>query len=573
MAKVLWPADRRIWKDNGDPAASGTIAFRLADTSTATAVYSDKELQVSLGSSVNIGSDGYLENYVTLYGADDVAYDGVITSSGVHGSAAWTIPDISLLNQLLSVSLGAAITPTQIAANTNNYAPTSGLAASVWRLSSDAARDITGIDNGSTGRVLVLPNVGSYTITLKDASSSSSAENRFSFGTDIYIPSGQSVAIYYDADSARWRLLSPAALSAVAQTLTQQTTKSAMRVTGLDVDIKGYLFGLTLSNNASDATNDIDIAPGVCADTTGAVRMALASSITKRLDAAWTVGTGNGGLDQGSIANATYHKHLIMRSDSGVVDAIYSLSHDRSRTVTMTVASPAVVTWGVAGNGHGLVAGSPFKFSTTGALPTGVTAGTQYYVISTGLTETTFQFSTSNGGSAVNSSGTQSGVHTGLAGPQLPTSYDYFRRIGSVLRESAVLVAFSQVEDEFLRLSPAGDVAATNPGTSAVLRPVSVPTGVIFTALVNVLSISASADTGEGRLIITSPSQSDVTAANAQYNAGTYGAAAAASQAASLMRVRTDAAARIRTKNAASSASTQIVISATGWIDTRGRNG
>ena len=96
MAKVLWSADRRIWKDNGDPAADGTLAFRLADTSTEVTVYSDRSLSVSLGSSVNISSDGYLSSNVTVYGADDVGYDAVVTATGVNGGAPKTIPDVAI---------------------------------------------------------------------------------------------------------------------------------------------------------------------------------------------------------------------------------------------------------------------------------------------------------------------------------------------------------------------------------------------------------------------------------------------------------------------------------------------
>ncbi len=95
----------------------------------------------------------------------------------------------------------------------------------------------------------------------------------------------------------------------------------------INVYPRGYLFGLTLSNNAGDATNDIDIAVGECvASDTPYWRMALASALTKRLDAAWAVGTGNGGLDTGVIANTTYHIWLIARSDTGVVDALFSAS-------------------------------------------------------------------------------------------------------------------------------------------------------------------------------------------------------------------------------------------------------
>lgn len=61
---------------------------------------------------------------------------------------------------------------------------------------------------------------------------------------------------------------------------------------------------------------------------------------------------------------------------------------------------------------HGLHIGSQITFQTTGALPTGITAGTTYFVIAAGFTTTSFQFSTSSGGTAVTTSGTQSGVQT-----------------------------------------------------------------------------------------------------------------------------------------------------------------
>jgi hypothetical protein len=84
--------------------------------------------------------------------------------------------------------------------------------------------------------------------------------------------------------------------------------------------------GLTYSNNSGDATNDIDIAAGGAMDATGAYWMKLSSAITKRLDAAWAVGTNQGGLDTGSIGNSDYYIWLIARSDTGVVDALFSTS-------------------------------------------------------------------------------------------------------------------------------------------------------------------------------------------------------------------------------------------------------
>ncbi|WP_197729649.1 hypothetical protein [Rhizobium ruizarguesonis] len=90
---------------------------------------------------------------------------------------------------------------------------------------------------------------------------------------------------------------------------------------------RGYIRGLELSNNVTDATNDIDITTGSTgSDGASSFLMTLASALTKRLDAAWAVGTNQGGLDTGSIANTTYHVWLIQRSDTGVIDALFSTS-------------------------------------------------------------------------------------------------------------------------------------------------------------------------------------------------------------------------------------------------------
>jgi hypothetical protein len=76
-------------------------------------------------------------------------------------------------------------------------------------------------------------------------------------------------------------------------------------------------------------------------------------------------------------------------------------------------ASPAVFTK----SGHGLAAGDKIKLTTTGALPTGLSAGTVYYVISTGLTSSTFRVSTTSGGSSVNTSSAGSGTHSFIKQP------------------------------------------------------------------------------------------------------------------------------------------------------------
>lgn len=75
-------------------------------------------------------------------------------------------------------------------------------------------------------------------------------------------------------------------------------------------------------------------------------------------------------------------------------------------TATISIASPGVVTL----NAHGLPNGAPVFLTTTGALPTGLAANTILYVVN--ATTNTFQLAATSGGAAINTTGSQSGVHT-----------------------------------------------------------------------------------------------------------------------------------------------------------------
>ena len=77
-----------------------------------------------------------------------------------------------------------------------------------------------------------------------------------------------------------------------------------------------------------------------------------------------------------------------------------------SLAVTITIASPAVITWA----NHGLSIGSSVKFTTSGSLPTGITAGTTYYVQDVRGDE--FKIASYPGGAAINTSGAQASTHT-----------------------------------------------------------------------------------------------------------------------------------------------------------------
>jgi hypothetical protein len=97
-------------------------------------------------------------------------------------------------------------------------------------------------------------------------------------------------------------------------------------------------------------------------------------------------------------------------------------------TITVTIASPGVVTWTshpFSGTAPRFDA-CPVVFTTTGALPTGITASTTYWVIPTTISGNNFSIATSVAnaiaGTAINTSGTQSGTQTGTAGSVLTTA-------------------------------------------------------------------------------------------------------------------------------------------------------
>lgn len=89
--------------------------------------------------------------------------------------------------------------------------------------------------------------------------------------------------------------------------------------------LAGLVGGLALSNDGSLPNTTIDIAAGfaVADDLSVVMRSAAFTKTT----GAWAVGTGNGGLDTGAVANSTwYHVFQIMRPDTGVVDFLISTS-------------------------------------------------------------------------------------------------------------------------------------------------------------------------------------------------------------------------------------------------------
>jgi hypothetical protein len=138
-------------------------------------------------------------------------FQALLAEAGISPSE---VPDqvgaSDYLNAILS--LLNTITPAQITANQNNYAPAGHATAHVERLSSDATRFLSGLSATDVRvKFKILLNVGSQLIGLQHENASSDAANRFLVpgGTTYSMGADDWVLALRDPTSARWRIYTP----------------------------------------------------------------------------------------------------------------------------------------------------------------------------------------------------------------------------------------------------------------------------------------------------------------------------------------------------------------------------
>jgi hypothetical protein len=194
--------------------------------------------------------------------------------------------------------------------------------------------------------------------------------------------------------------------------------------------------GATVTSNASDVGNgggsslgafQVNTGPGVAqvpligwgAGAWGSGSWGVTPQVTDPLRI-WNAGNWGEDLVFGPRAAGIYY----WDATSGLTSRGVALS-SLGGTVTLTIAGPCVVTFGVV-----LSEGTAVSFSTTGALPTGLTAGTTYYLRNvSGLTA---NLSATPTGSLITTSGTQSGTQS-MVLEDVP-KYQYSLMISDALR-------------------------------------------------------------------------------------------------------------------------------------------
>lgn len=235
----------------------------------------------------------------------------------------------------------------------------------------------------------------------------------------------------------------------------------------------------------------------------------------------------------------------------------------RSHLAGLTISRASATMIGVAAgawteSGQTLVfanSSSTIDCATTGAggLDAGSLANnTWYHVFAIGKTDLT----------------TSALASTSASSPTMPSGYTLKRRIGSFRTNgSAQVIAFVQQGDVFTWDVPVSDWATTNPGTSAVTRTLTVPTGVVVFAW---FSNTESNTTNNRNVLWTALDQTDTAPTNSLYSMRINCAAAYAVS--SEFYVKTNTSAQIRYRTDASGAADVTSGSTHGWVDRRGRD-
>lgn len=140
-------------------------------------------------------------------------------------------------------------------------------------------------------------------------------------GTKIDLVQNDPTAETADIDLRVNRTIQDAGLTLNTADITQLTTALQTLVNQQLVIPAMHINGMLISNNAVTPATKIDISAGACSNAAGTRYNKVASAFTKDLNAAWAVGTGNGGLFSGTKQPlTTYHIFLIRKTVDGSLD-------------------------------------------------------------------------------------------------------------------------------------------------------------------------------------------------------------------------------------------------------------
>lgn len=298
---------------NGRPLNGGLIYTYAAGTTTPQPTFTTIVGGTPNANPITLSANGILPQEMWLTAG--IAYKILVTDSVGNVIYPYTMDNLSGINDFSSIPTGSEWIASGL---TSTF-----VSASSFTVPGDQTVTGSGFFTAKR-RLFVMETAGTiYGVVTSSSVTSSVTTVNVAMDGGVVIDSGISAVSYGLLDS-----INPS----IPQYLVAGTNISIPYTNGiptinstLTVPVpRSYLAGLGMFTAGSSAT--MTVAPGQAADSTNTALMSLLLS-TNKTTSAWTVGSGVGGLDTGSIANTTwYHFYEIERVDTGIVDVIFSLS-------------------------------------------------------------------------------------------------------------------------------------------------------------------------------------------------------------------------------------------------------
>ena len=338
-----------LWRDSATPAASdllGSLRFTGMDSAADETLYAF--LQAGIADPTNGSEDGFLDFGTVIAGAEATRLRigaGLYHPSVTGGDKGNNTLNIGALYQNNVQVVSNTLAGLSLLGRASN---TPGAMAAITAAADGHVlrRAGTSIDFGTIATAGIadeavtnakLRNSAAVSVIGRSANSSGVPADIAAGSNDQFMGRVANALGFFGITGAQISNTPSGAISATnAQAAINELDAEKAAVLGL----KGYLFGCEIANNTTDATNDIDFAAGSCVDSTGAVLM-LMPALTKRLDAGWAPGTGNGMRYSGApIANATYHLYAVCKAGGADPDWFASGSADTATVLSVLQTEP-----------------------------------------------------------------------------------------------------------------------------------------------------------------------------------------------------------------------------------------
>lgn len=380
---------------------SGIDAVKIADGSVSSA-----EFQYLDGVTSNI------QTQLNAKGVGTITAVSVASANGFAGnSSGGATPALTLSTSVTGIPVGNGTAFS--ASNLTNDVQTK--AAIVPNTAPSAGQILV----GNAGGTAYAPATVSGAITLSSAGAAT-----------IATPGTLAVASTNSTATAHTHAITSSSAPGASASLLATDSSGIIGTTGARI-VKGWFSDITCTNAISGSITGNASTVTTNANSTGAITSIgnatlLGSFSSANLASALTDETGTGlsvfntapTINQANLVGTTTNDSAAAGS---VGEFLTSNSGSATATVTITIASPAVITF----TGHGIAGIIPVVFTTSSALPTGLTAGTVYWTIASTVTTNTFQVAASIAnavaGTSVNTSGSQSGTQTCTTGIPLTT--------------------------------------------------------------------------------------------------------------------------------------------------------